>query len=123
MQTTAGASGFKCHRRRASGLADQELLTSLGFWVLLVTELVLAIPSWPSGPTASWQCFGILCLERDLSLSPWPPLEPSEQLGAVIGVAWPCGWGLRVLRCQKRGFSHAGLLLGRRKRNASQLRD
>lgn len=49
MQTTAGASGSKCHKRRASGLVDQELLTSLGFWVLLVTEVVQAVPSWSSG--------------------------------------------------------------------------
>lgn len=34
----------------ASGLADQEeLLMSLGFRVLLVTEVVLAVPSWSSG--------------------------------------------------------------------------
>lgn len=33
----------------ALGLADQELLVSLGLWVLLVTEVVLAVPSWSSG--------------------------------------------------------------------------
>lgn len=34
----------------ALGLADQEeLLKSLGLWVLLVTEVVLAAPSWSSG--------------------------------------------------------------------------
>lgn len=50
MESTAGASRSKCHRQMASGFADQEeLLKSLGFWVLLVTEVVLAVPSWSSG--------------------------------------------------------------------------